>query len=207
MVNDKEMLVNKLLLLYLIFKINEKSNFLGITKLQKFVYLIENKLYNDDKRALNYPFFRWNFGPMSKEVYTDREIMAKNSLITKDNINITRRGKEILSQCSEFFDNNKAIIEIVDEIVEKYSSYDTGELKNKVYNIEDISLNLKILDIPMAQDLLIDLFEKEEIVNIDDEWEETLDILLDEEAYTSVIGSFSDAQINKSIKYEGSLFV
>lgn len=203
----EDMLSNEILLLYLIRRINEQDNFLGITKLQKFVYLIESIFYIDDTKSLKYPFFRWNFGPMSKEVYNECRNLAKNNLIEKTgrkikHIKVTKRGEDILSQCSDFFDDNKHILKIVDKIVDKYSRYNTNELKNMIYNIKDPSLGIRIKDVPQASDLLIGLFDKEDIVNIDDGWKETLDILLDQEAYDSFIDSIHDAQLNKSIRCE-----
>lgn len=203
----EDMLSNEILLLYLIRRINEQNNFLGITKLQKFVYLIESAFYIDDTKSLKYPFFRWNFGPMSKEVYNECRKLAENNLIEKTgheikHIKVTKRGEDVLLQCSDFFDSNKQILQIVDELVDKYSHHNTNELKNIVYNIKDPSLDIKIKDVPQASDLLVGLFDKEDTVNIDVGWRETLDILLDKGAYDSFIDSISDAQLNKSIRCE-----
>ena len=59
---------------------------------------------------------------------------------------------------------------------------------------------MKIKDIPMGWDLLLGLYEKNDIIHLDDEWIETLDIMMDTSVYSSVTKSIEDAQINKSIK-------
>lgn len=205
---EKDKIANKLLLLYLVNSVNEQNNFLGITKLQKLVYLFESYLYTEGKRALNFSFFRWDYGPMSKEIYVERDFLAKNGLIEKEgHIKITKKGKYLLSQCSAILDENRPILELIDKVTFDYSKYETEKLKNKVYNIKDPSSGLKIVDIPQGFDLLIGLPDKEDITNIDNSWIETLDILLDKEAYISVIDATEDAQVNKSVKFEELLAV
>lgn len=205
--NEKDKIVNKLLLLYLINTVNEKNHFLGITKLHKLVYLFEKHLYTTGKRALNFSFFRWDYGPMSKEIYIERDFLAKNGLIEKEgNISITKRGKRLLSQCSVILNENKPILELINK-VSNYSKYETEDLKNKIYNIKDPYWDIKISDLPKGLDLLVDLCDMEETIDINNSWIETLDILMDKDIHFSVVDAVKDAQVNKSIKFEGLLAI
>lgn len=199
---DKDKIANKLLLLYLIDSVNKQHAFLGITKLQKLVFLVENELYKKKQRALSYPFFRWDYGPMSKEIYVERKALAENGLIGKEkHIQITKKGKDILSQCFEILEKNQEVLKIIDRITKSYSVYEAS-LKDAVYDVVDPFWNSRVRDIPQGFDLLINLFENQNIVEIDNEWVETLDIMMDKEAYASLIDAIKDAQVNKSIKYE-----
>lgn len=205
---EKDKISDKLFLLYLINSVNKQNNFLGITKLQKLVYILENYLYTKGKRALNFSFFRWDYGPMSKEIYVERDFLVNNGLIEKEgDIRITKKGKNLLSQCSEILEENETIIQLIDRITNEYSRYETEDLKNRVYNTKDPSWGLRIIDISQGFDLLVGLPEKEDITNIDSDWIETLDILLDAKAYISIIESTDDAKVNKSIRFEDLLAV
>ena len=200
-ITEKERISNNFFLLYLIEKTNDNGHFMGITKLQKLVYLIELKCYTIGFKSLSFPFFRWNYGPMSKELYIEKDRIIENGLIEKgDNIRVTKQGKHVLEECSEILHDNKESLEIINEISDLYSKLSTKELKNKIYQITDPSLGMKIKDIPMGWDLLLRLYEKKDIIHLDDEWIETIDIMMDTSVYSSVTKSIEDAQINKSIK-------
>ncbi len=209
--SEKDELTNKLLLLYLIDSVNKQKNFLGITKLQKLIYLVEHIFYTKGERAFNYSFFRYDYGPMSTELYDECESMSREGFIEgfteKGDIRLTGDGKALLSQCHEVFGKNKHVFENIDKITNTYSGYRTDALKKEVYEIEDPDYGLKILNIRQCVDLLVNLSDKNNIVEIDNGWIETLDILMDKDACDSVIDAIEDAKINRSIKHEELLAV
>ena len=77
----RDYLINNLILLYIIHNVQEKSrNYLGMTKLQKFVFLAEKNLNENRIKALTYDFFMWDYGSLSKEFYVDYNILKQNDI-------------------------------------------------------------------------------------------------------------------------------
>lgn len=91
-------MADNLLLLYLIERVHEKSKrYLGMTKLQKLVFITEKMLNEKSTKAFNYDFFAWNYGPLSKEIYLDHEKLVENDIVSHNqNITLSKRGKNSL---------------------------------------------------------------------------------------------------------------
>jgi len=188
-VTEKEAIIDNLLLLYLIRRVHEKSEtYLGITKLQKLVFIAQKILNDKGMKAFNYDFFAWNYGPLSKEMYLDRENLIRNDILNHDeNITLSRRGRKLLEDLREVFESNRDILEILDNVVEKFGNLDTNSLVQYVHDLtvkvqgcEDL---IRIGSLNKGTDIIIKR-DKQEIVKtfeINEPWIETLEILMDKE--------------------------
>ncbi len=199
---EEEIITDNVLLLYLITRVHEKSEkYLGITKLQKLVFIAQKILNDRDMKAFNYGFFAWNYGPLSKEIYVDRENLVENDILNHDeNLTLSKRGKKLLEDLREVFESNKDILEVLDSVVEKFGNLDTNSLVQYVHGLtvsvkgcEDPvrigSLN-KGMDIIMKHDeqKIVKTFE------ISEAWIETLEILMDKEFCDAIKESERDAR-------------
>ena len=189
--NLEEIVSDHLLLLYLIKKHEEASDrYLGITKLQKYVFLSENLMNKNCLKGLNYNFFRYNYGPMSKQLYTDINLFKKLGLIYKERIKLTEKGNEIIKKFQELFLRNKKIIEKIDNQIETLGQMDTEEIKEFVYNIKKYigCHEMKIKDIPMFLGILSKLKEENAKAKFDlsEEDIETLNLLLDDDTRKTI---------------------
>lgn len=201
----KEKIQNKLLLLYLIRQYNLKSKFyLGITKLQKLVFLSERDMIENRVKGLNFQFFRYSYGPMSKEVYQERTELQESGLIIKEKqINTTAEGNEVLDSCSEWLKPNKEVTDYIDQIIDEFSNYPTNKLKEYVYELK-FSIpgrgQMKIKDVPECTDLLSPLTEEEaeKELRLDEGDVETLDIIMDTGSYSSLKEAIKEVQTTPS---------
>jgi len=117
---------DKLLLLWLI----KKGSSLDAYKLQKVPFRAEYELQKEGKRAFNYEFFQYDQGPLSIEVYEDREFLREQSLISVDGFTarITPTGEKLLSEFEEVFKRNRAVVQRLEESIRQFSKMSGAEL-------------------------------------------------------------------------------
>jgi len=200
-VTEKEVLVDNLLLLYLIKRVHDKSGrYLGMTKLQKLVFIAEKDLNQKRTKAFNYDFFAWNYGPLSKEIYLDHEKLVENDLVGKtENITLSKRGKDLFKDLEEIFVKNREILEDIDKVVEKFADFNTNSLVRYVHDleieVERCEEPVKIGSLNKGADIISKIDEEgaEKTFEIDDAWIETLEILMDKEFCKTIKESEMDA--------------
>jgi len=203
----KEVVSDHLLLLYMIKKYHEYSHrYFGITKLQKFTFLSENSMNKNKKKGLNYNFFRYTYGPMSRQIYADIELFKELKLVSKsDDIKLTERGEMILEEFSELFERNKTITEEIDKNIRLLANMDTESVKKFVYKLEKnvYSNKMKIEEIPIFINILSKISDEQakNIFDIKDSDIETFNILLDDVTYNNILEIISEK--SKSVPYTG----
>ena len=141
-------LINKVLVLYVIKKANDIPTLLeGKIKFQKVFFLSELMIEQERIQALTFRYFRYNYGPFSKnliETFEDMEMhgFVKGSL--SGNFELTKEGKYLFEviESSGLYKINSKVINIVDETIKKYGSKSGPELMNIVYNMKIPILDL-----------------------------------------------------------------
>jgi hypothetical protein len=187
--------------LYLVKKVHEKSkSYLGITKLQKLVFLAEKTLNEKGIKAFTYDFFVWDYGSLSKEIYLDHERLVENDIINQDeNIALSKRGKKFVEDVKEIFEKNRDILENIDSIIGQFADFGTASLVEYVHDlkirIKGHKQPLKISDLNKGTDIISKIKEKdaEKTFEIDEPWIETVEILLDKEFYRAIKEAEMDA--------------
>lgn len=203
----RQKIVDRLLLLYLYDRVSEESRITGDVKLQKLAFLSEKSMIERDAKGLTYKFFRWDHGPMSKEVYEDREFLEENDLVSDYTGEIKSEGQEVLEQARDVFEANREFIQDIDDVVEKYGEFSGSSLKQLVYNIEVTPLStgrtLKVEDIPETTDIFFPIPDElaAEQFEISDGWISTLDILMSEDSRESL-----ERSIRLAKQYPGTEF-
>jgi uncharacterized phage-associated protein len=193
--------VDKLLLLYLIGETNKKDSMDGNFKLQKLPFLAELGMFKERLKGFNYTFFRYLWGPMTKEIYKDKDTLVQNGFIVSSRtIKLTPRGNSVVS---DFYDvlNSKQNLEFkekIDEVVDKFARYSFDSLKRYVYNIKlapvDIpDKELRIEDIPIGYDIIVPLTgeESKKTFFIEDNYLESF--------HLSIISSLEDLEESRII--------
>jgi uncharacterized phage-associated protein len=203
--NPEEAIVDKVLLLYLIKKAEEKGRIWGITKLMKLVFFAERKMVKYNVKGFNYNFYRWHLGPFTPEVYEDLEYLIETDLVAeREGIEVTNHGVEILKAVEQLLKENENVLEYIEELVGKYASERTSELMKLAYETEveimPFKIKAKVRDVPVGYNLVTKLGESEarDAFEIDDAWLETLDILLDTQAYESLKDAMASARTRSS---------
>lgn len=204
----REKLIDRLMLLHLYDRVSSGSKMTGDVKLQKLVFLSEKDMLERDWDGLNYKFFRWDLGPMSKGVYEDHDFLYDNGLISESGGLISESGHEILENAEGLLDENVEIVSVIDDVVDEYGHIGGGRLKNIVYD-EEVTLmgsgkSMKVENIPEATDIIFKLPEEhaELSFNISDDWVETLDLLFQSESRELIARIREGAQENPSQLFE-----
>ncbi|MGD2247560.1 MAG: DUF4065 domain-containing protein [Candidatus Methanofastidiosia archaeon] len=200
-ITEKEVITDNFLLLYLINTVHEKSrHYLGMTKLQKLVFIIEKILNEKGIKTFNYNFFAWNYGSLSKEIYLDHEKLVENDIINDNkNITLSKRGKKLLEDSKSILKRNRDILKDLDKIVEEFADFDTNSLVDYVHeltvNIESHENPVKISSLNKGTDIPLKVDDRHgiKVFEIDESWIETLEILMDKEFCEDIKESEMDA--------------
>jgi uncharacterized protein YwgA len=177
--NDKELVSDRLLLLYAIQQSN-KYGYMDRFKLQKIPFASELAMNKSSTKGLNYTFFRYLYGPMSKEVYEDGGALHVGGLITtlKGPIELTEEGLRLVDSVSLIYEENRDITSYIDVVSKEYAPLDFGPLKKKIY---DLTLTWggdvwTVREFPAYTDMLKSLSEAEAKISfrLDDDWIDSL---------------------------------
>jgi len=205
----KELIMDRVLLLYLIERANEAGELYGVTKLMKLIFLSEHSMLKDRVKGFNYSFYRWHLGAFTPEVYEDLDYLIWNNLVTERvKIELTDRGRALLNSIRELLEENREILRYIDENVNRLAREDVYKIMQIAYKtkvkIPIVNIEVKVIDLPLGTPLTtkMDELEAELTFIIDNEWLETLDILLDSEAYESVMAGLMSARTARSEKLE-----
>lgn len=176
---------NKILLLYIINKLNESGRVDG-WKLQKTCFFTEDYMQEKGIKGLNYGFFVWDHGSMSKEVYRDLISLRESGFLSGEKlVSVTKSGKEFLEDITPLFEINEPIMEYIDSIVDICKQYSGRFLRefNHRYKVKINNKEMTIDDLPKGTQLLDPILEDNVKLsfNIDNATLDTLDILFDKE--------------------------
>jgi uncharacterized phage-associated protein len=197
---EKEVVSNRVLLLYLISK--SKRSDLAITKLQKLTYLAEHCLAKEKTKAFSYHFKKWDYGPFSRELYDDYDGFVERRIVAPTNIRLTKRGERLLEGLSALFEENEQVLhELDDKVVDRFSKKTRKEVVDYVYDIK-VTLGrvlARIEDVPEGTDLTERLPEKEikDRFNLDEGWIDTYCILADDDACRSFREGIEDVRAGR----------
>ena len=202
-----ETLIDRLLMLFLIGE-SQKHGYriTGKVKLLKLLYLSESRMIKDKMKGLNYGFYRWNYGPMSNEALRDLDFLSENNLLAKEgnSIFITSRGRELLKSSSNLLNRNEDFLVHIQKTIREFGPYTGGKIKAVVYATPKIGERKLIRNAEHGEELLRKLFAEEakKRFRMDDEWTETLSILMDKGTYDSLKKGEQDAKEGRVTKYE-----
>ena len=204
--NLPETLIDRLLTLFLISECQKQGcKVTGKVKLLKLVYLSESRMVENKIKGFNYGFYRWDYGPMSNELLQDFDCLKENGLLekTENFIGITSRGWEVLRSSSTLLNRNEELLEFVRKVIREFGHYRGKSIKTIVYGIPKTGERELVGKTGHGEELLrkISLDKARKSFLIDDEWIETLSILLDKEVCDSLERGMQDAKEGKVVKY------
>lgn len=204
----RQRIIDRLLLLYLYACVSENNRITGDVKLQKLAFLVEKSMLERNAKGLTYKFFRWEHGPMSKDVYEDREFLEENNLVSDYTGEIKSEGRDVLEQAKGVLEANESFIIDIDDIVDKYGEYSGAALKEIVYDVEVAPLTtgkrIRVKDIPDSTDIFFPIPDElaEDRFEMSDGWISTLDVLMVEESRRSLDRSIRYAQRSSGTTFD-----
>lgn len=174
----KEIMSDRLLLLYAVACGNRYGRMDGPFKLMKIPFLAELKSTSDGVNSFSYRFYRYTYGPMTTEIYDDGDALHSLGLMTDKRglIKLTNKGKHLLDSASELFKQNASVCAYVETMAKKYASASFGDLKKDVY-AKHVSVEGKkttIADAPTCSIVLNKLDAPKNQFQLDDDWIDSL---------------------------------
>lgn len=197
--SPREKLADRLLLLYLLNKASEIDSSLGVTKVQKMVFLSEWMMLTNREKGFNYSFIKLTYGPYSHQLQReDLPQLITSGIVEGLTLSPTEIGRAILNDFEDLFRRNGIFIRRVDRIVEEYSRMPLGELLRRVYSMRHPYIKGRtIRDLKERTPLLyaIDKKNASEVFNLTPEEIATLEIYFDTKAFKSLIKASEDRRL------------
>lgn len=157
----EQIATDRVLLLYLMAGCNRSGAVDGRTKLQKLTFLSEAKLMEREIDALHYKFFRYQFGPFSKDLLNDYEDLYEKDFVSS-NFTLKERADYLLDYVSDelrAYKNNKNVFETIDSVCQTYAKLSRQRLVEVVYamRMEPNGMHgqMKIESMPAFTDILV----------------------------------------------------
>ena len=175
---------NRLLMLYTIERASGRGPLSGKVKLLKLLYEAEREMVSERVRGLTYEFYKWQYGPLSDEALSDFEWLLSNGLVYYNQepweIGFSARGEEVLKECAPLLRENKEVLGFIDKVVNRFLLYTGAQIREEVYDQYIPGDTRRVREAEMGETLLrpIEPDQASRIIRIDEEWEETLAILM-----------------------------
>lgn len=171
-------MADRLLLLYAISRGEKCGVHFDSFKLMKIPFIAELESTKKSINTFSYRFYRYTHGPMTTEVYDDRDALTKLGLlkVEKNKAYLSDKGRSLLTSSDELFCGNRVPCSYVDRVARDYSRLTFGELKQKVYgmSVRVAGETLTIADAPMYSDVLDRHPRASNSFLLDDDWIDTL---------------------------------
>ncbi len=133
-------------------------------KVQKITFISEDRARQEDRlKAANFPFFRYNQGPYSKELATAVNALESLGFIDPETRQPTERGLYLLDYVQEFVDQStpaQRALRILEETCKKFRNVKSSKLVDTVYEmrVPVAQYNgqiMKVRDIPKCVDIIL----------------------------------------------------
>ena len=178
---SEEKTIDRLLTLYCINECAERFgvSHLSETKLQKLVFLSEKELIDRRIKAFNYRFIRLLHPTFSPDLRDDLTDFVRFRFLREPWLERTDKMRMILEDFHDVLTENRHSLQVIDEVLSRYSSLRTERLINLVYQMP-WSRNKTINDLAMRTPLLYPLKpdKAQETFRISEDELENLEICL-----------------------------
>jgi hypothetical protein len=197
--NEKEVLSDNLLLIYLASKLQKADS--SIDKIKDLVFLVEALSSKQGVRTFNYEFYSGREGINSQGLSIDIDNLISEHIIIPATSRLTQHGEDVLKQCVELFAENKNVVKTVDIIVNEYEKMTLDELNTQIYKgtLRENETIIPLEKIREGENVFSPLPESQAKFKfeISDSWEATLDILLDKQFYDEFCEALKDAKTDR----------
>jgi uncharacterized phage-associated protein len=191
------------------------NSFQRHVKLQKLLYHLESRLFNDRIKALNYTFYKWQHGPFSKFVYSDVDALEKTDMIIVRDVSefygefyLTERGLELIDNLNEIINDYDELNRYTIRVINEFGEYDWYDLKHITYAYPSPLTRIPIKKLNKGDLILpkLEISEATKIITINEAWRDTLGFILEPELYEKIISSIKLARSDSEGKSLEELF-
>ncbi len=178
----KEVLVDRLLMLYAVHCGNLYGRIDGTFKLMKVPFMAELDASERGEKTFSYTYFRFNHGPMTTEVYEDGAALHASGYLSEVKghkpIALTDSGRILIESIDPLLKLNEGICNYVKESARQYAPLSFPELKQVVYDRVIVwnGISIKIADIPSTATVLPKIESKRARAEfeLDEDWVDSL---------------------------------
>ncbi len=181
-------------------------------KLAKLAFLAANDLYWNRIKAVNLSFFRYQFGPFSRDLYANwDELTAAGHLVEEEQFRVTEQGQNLARQFGEQVlgaEPNAEIRHRLDCLLDTYAPLSTEALLDRVYKMRCRALDLPglhtVRDLPMYTDLtgVLDASEAGLVLAVSPGWEVSLELAFHPDALANLQTGIEDARQGRVFGWE-----
>jgi uncharacterized phage-associated protein len=179
-------------------------------KAMKLVFLANHDMFRQQAKGLNCTFFRWDWGPMSNEVYRAWEqLIYAGFLEEEEDLVVTPRGKEFaeafLAEVLSL-EENRFFLMAIRHIADEWGDKSRSEMLSAVYKVEispvGSPLRMTVADAPRTIHFTeaLDEHETKIALRVPEGWLETLALQLNPKATESVRRAQEDVREGRVIE-------
>jgi hypothetical protein len=195
----------------------KKIEYRGNMYVAKLLYLIEEELYKNDLIGPSYKMYKFPFGPYNTEIPKDLISISKLNLLGLEKIKDNKYGSEdkefnvyypigetnkFLKEIDELISEHSYLFDIIDIYTSRFKNINGEEIRDFIYGLENTGpLNQKMEQYTNNYVLInpYDVRRPEKIFKIDEDWEDTIDIILNPKLQKQLEDALDDVRNNRII--------
>lgn len=200
---------NLIILLYLFNRTRMEAGRMSTAKL---LYLYENELYNSRMIGSSYIMKRYQMGPYNTQIAVDIKNLANNGFLKVKEVYFDKindfvdiysknlQNTKFLKSIEGLIQENAAIFDKLDIILDIYSRKNGEELKDYIYSLKNTGWKHQRIEDYWDRQIILNPKKVENPIHtfhIDEDWYDTIEILLDREQYYNLQRGIKHAQQGK----------
>lgn len=175
----KQVMADRLLLLYAIARANEYGCIDGPFKLMKIPFMAELRSTAEGVNTFNYRFYRYTYGPFTTEIYEDGDALWSLGLASNKSgpsVQPTQKGRWLLDSAADLYRENAVACSYVEDAARKYVRLGFNDLKRKIYAQTIVAGDVKVTvgDAPTGMGLLKRVPNPKAEFQLNDDWIDSL---------------------------------
>ncbi|MHA1972491.1 MAG: hypothetical protein ACTSW1_05850 [Candidatus Hodarchaeales archaeon] len=201
-----EKMVDKILLIYLVStmrKTGKKVN--GNLKLQKMVFKTQDNMDLRKIKGFNERFYRYKMGPWSLSLASDATDLKNNDIFSRQEYAYfpTKRGMSLYENLSDIYKQNDKITSIIDQCIREHGEATGDELRKLTYDYRSRKHGVPISRVDEGEIVLdkMDLCDADALFYIDEQWIDTLEIVLEPAKYSGFQNALNDLKEGRESSY------
>ncbi len=196
-------------LIFILYLFNRLKVGGGRMRTAKLLYLLEDDLYKNKLIGPTYIMRRYQMGPYNPKIATDLRSLADYGFLNvkekyyekiddlADIYTYNRKTAKFLKSIENLIEENTEIFDKLDTIVDIYSRKSGEELKDLIYSLEITGAKQKRIYDYSEREVILDpkkISNPIKQLELDEDWYDTIEILLNPELYYGLQRGIRDAQ-------------
>lgn len=210
--SDEEELADEALILALYHLVQNRTGEGSVgdrLKAMKLVFLANYAMFSERMKGFNCTFYRWEYGPMSNDVYAAWDQLKRAGLLDEEEcISVTARGADLASSFIQDVlesEENRPFLRFLEDTARQWARKSRSTILTSIYNMEVTPLGefraSRIRDMPLTAHLTeaLDSGDANAVLHIEPGWMETLALAFNPESARSVERGTDDARAGRVV--------